>query len=292
MSNSTAPVGATMPRIIPWLGWFRAFRIVPLLALRTILQPVGRVLGASAYHGTWLRASPFMCALDTVSLVIRLLAYCAFVHGAPRNVILAIRRDRFENFESNYSRETMFETIRRLLEFLFSTCPLIYAWGARSEIKWTVAFALMYIASFVALETIMQLTKYLHSVAPKAASDIKLQTIVPAPDFELKASTRGKEDDEGYEAPLIKSAKDTAVGASDIGEKDVKDENSYAVLQGRSCRPASSAGEGDNDSSAPFSKRSPQNLRPELMLPTSRLQRIVKPMTPLRQLGSYASKAN
>ncbi|KFY65886.1 hypothetical protein V496_02270 [Pseudogymnoascus sp. VKM F-4515 (FW-2607)] len=89
-------------------------------------------------------------------------------------------------------------------------------------------------------------------VAPKAASDIKLQTIVSAPDFELKASIRGKEDDEGYEAPLIKSTKDTAVGASDIGEKDMKDENSYAALQGRSCRPASSAGEGDNDSSGPL----------------------------------------
>lgn len=126
--------------------------------------------------------------------------------------------------------------------------PLMYAWGARSEIKWTVALAWMCIASFVTLEVIVQLTKCSHSLASKAASHIKLRTIVSTPDFKLKASIREKDDDEGYEAPLIKSTNYKAIGASDIGEKVMKDENSYATLH----RPASSAGEDDNGSSVPL----------------------------------------
>ena len=63
----------------------------------------------------------------------------------------------------------------------------------------------MYLASYVVLEIMMQLTRHQLSGAPKAASDTELQTNVEAP-------VEGEDDDDDDEAPLIKNAKDTTDG--------------------------------------------------------------------------------
>jgi hypothetical protein len=68
------------------ISWLQAFQPLPLLALNTMFQPVGRVLGSPANNIGWLRASPFICALGALALVLRLLAYCALLH-ATVNVI-------------------------------------------------------------------------------------------------------------------------------------------------------------------------------------------------------------
>ncbi|OBT77362.1 hypothetical protein VF21_03394 [Pseudogymnoascus sp. 05NY08] len=268
MSNSASPAATTMPRTISSLSWFRAFQILPALALNTMYQPAGRVLGASPYNGAWLRASPFICALDAVAIVVRSLAYCALLPGAPRNVLFAIRRDRFDEFKSSHDQETIFETMPRLLEFMMSTWPLVYAWGSRGEIKWTMAWAWMYLAPFVVLEVIMELTRHLRLEAPKATSDIELQITVSAADFELEASAADEDYEDDDEAPLIKRTKDTTDGASDVAmestrtkyassetdirKKDITDDNSSTAIQGQSSGPAGRDGEDDNDSSAPL----------------------------------------
>ncbi|OAF56473.1 hypothetical protein VC83_06669 [Pseudogymnoascus destructans] len=83
MSNSTAPVGVVMPVIISSRRWLQAFQLIPILALNTMLQPVGLILGISAYNGVWLRASPLMCALDVLALISRQLTRY-FLLEAPK----------------------------------------------------------------------------------------------------------------------------------------------------------------------------------------------------------------
>ncbi|KFZ02991.1 hypothetical protein V502_11331 [Pseudogymnoascus sp. VKM F-4520 (FW-2644)] len=121
MSNSTTPAGAAMPAIISSINWPQAFQIIPILALNTMFQPVGRFLGITAYKGVWLRASPFTCPLDAVSLIARSLAYCALLHLTPSKAFINIGRNRFDQFEINHIGQ---KTTPRLVVVLISTLSL------------------------------------------------------------------------------------------------------------------------------------------------------------------------
>lgn len=241
MNNSTAIAGATMPQIIASLHWFRAFYILPTFALITMNQPAGRVLNASPYNGYWLRASPFICALDAIALIVRLLVYCALLHGDPRKAMLVIRRDRFGEFESKHDQETIFKTMPRFLAFLLTAWPLGYAWRARSEIKWTMAWAWMYIASFVVLEVIVQLTRHLR-LKPNDASDA----------FKSNKDTMKRASDEVSHKAMESTRVKHAMAEADTKEKDMKDDNNSIVVQGQTCELANRIGQDDNDNPTPL----------------------------------------
>lgn len=86
----------------PSVSWHQAFSLLSPLALNTMFQLVGRVLGSSAVNSVWLRTSPIVCALDTLTLIVRLLAYRMFLRTTLRKALLIVGEDRFDEHEVNY----------------------------------------------------------------------------------------------------------------------------------------------------------------------------------------------
>jgi fumarate reductase subunit C len=97
-----------------------------------MLQPVGRVLGSSAFNSVWLQAPPIICALDILALFFRLLAYSTVLHAAPRKAVLVIGMDRFHGSETDHvcRKTTIIATTLRLVRFLLSILPPTYMFGA------------------------------------------------------------------------------------------------------------------------------------------------------------------
>ncbi|KAF9889821.1 hypothetical protein FE257_006911 [Aspergillus nanangensis] len=142
-----------------------------------MFQSSGRALGASANHTFWLRASPFICALDAVALVVRLLTYCFLLEKTttPGKAMLIIGADRFNAGTNNTA---FIPTISRLVPFLCSVAPLVSLFGSWGKMKWTVAWAWMYIASYAVMEIVMRLARYATVKVQEAAADFELEGLV------------------------------------------------------------------------------------------------------------------
>lgn len=184
MSNST-------------ISWLQAFQPLPLLALNTMFQPVGRVLGSPANNTGWLRASPFICALGALALVLRLLAYRALLHVTvtPRKAMSIIGMDYFDKYGTDHvsQKTTTIATISRRIIFLISLLPLIYVFGSWREIKWTVAWACMFIASYLVSEIVMQIARHVLEETPEDATGFELEAFIEDDDDDETPHT-GRED--------------------------------------------------------------------------------------------------
>ncbi|KAL2870719.1 uncharacterized protein BJX67DRAFT_245824 [Aspergillus lucknowensis] len=162
------------------IGWVQAFGLLSMLALNTMLQPVGRVLGSPENSRVWLRASPFICVLDALALIIRLLAYYIILDKAafPRKALLILGTDRFDESdaetEPTSQKRKILAVISRLFTFVVSILPLLNIYDKWGETRWTVAWAWMYIASYAVLEIAMQLARRAASHTREAAAEFEL----------------------------------------------------------------------------------------------------------------------
>ncbi|GFF37982.1 hypothetical protein IFM46972_05396 [Aspergillus udagawae] len=179
------------------ISWLQAFQPLPLLALNTMFQPVGRVLGSPANNVGWLRASPFICALGALALVLRLLAYCALLYATvtPRKAMLIIGMDYFDKYETDHisQKRTTITMISRHVTFLISLLPLIYVFGSWREIRWTMAWACMFIASYLVLEIVMQIARHLLEETLEDATGFELEAFI-GDDDDDKTPHTGTED--------------------------------------------------------------------------------------------------
>ncbi|KAJ5610188.1 hypothetical protein N7510_006907 [Penicillium lagena] len=181
------------------ISWLQAFSLLPPLALNTMLQPVGRVLGSSAFNSVWLRASPIVCALDTLALILRLLAYCTFLHATLRQGLLIIGKDRFDELEPDYiSRKAPVTTTLRLLGLFLSLLAPTYIVGRWGKIRWTMAWVWMYFASYIVLEIALQIARRELAKPQYTAKDFELESLGEADDDEtsLAGSTEEVQEDE------------------------------------------------------------------------------------------------
>lgn len=173
-----------------------------------MLQPVGRVLGSSAFNSVWLRASPIICALDTLTFIVRLLAYCIFLRATLREALLIIGKDRFDEDEIDHgSQRTTITTTLRRVGFFLSVLPPIYMVGAWGQFRWTVAWVWMYFASYIVLEIASQLARHELSQPQYTATDFELESLGEADgdDASLTESTgEAAEDEASDQAKLIK----------------------------------------------------------------------------------------
>lgn len=194
----------------PSLSWIQAFPILPLLALNTMSQPVGRVLGVSAFHSVWLRASPIICALDALGFTFRFLTYCALLHAAPREVMLIIGMNRFDKAETEHGhrKTTITATMLRLFGFFLGILPPAYMVGVWGDMRGTVAWACMYAGSYLVLEIASHLVKKELSKLHYAPVDFELDEIVDEPDGDEMSQTDSTEDTTVEENDRVDLSKD------------------------------------------------------------------------------------
>lgn len=190
------------------VSWHQAFSLLPPLALDTMLQPVGRVLGSSAFNSVWLRASPIICALDTLTLIVRLLAYCIFPRVTLREALLIIGKDRFDEDEVDHgSRRTTITTTLRHVGFFLSILPPIYIIGSWGQFRWTVAWVWMYFASYIVLEIASQLARHELSMPDYTAMDFELESLREADDDDALLAESTEEVAENEASDQAKSMK-------------------------------------------------------------------------------------
>ncbi|KAF1814122.1 hypothetical protein P152DRAFT_471913 [Eremomyces bilateralis CBS 781.70] len=204
----------------PSISWLQAFQILPILALSTMTQPVGRVLGFSVSHSFWLRASPFICAFDVLALAIRFLTYCVVLRATPRKAMLIIGMDRFDEAKIDHSvrKTARIATILRLFGFFLSILPLTYVVGAWGDIRWTVAWAWLYAASYVILEIASQLARSELSKPQYTPMDFELDEIVEESDdgetSHADSTEEAAEEDSDQAKPLKDETQDRPEGSA------------------------------------------------------------------------------
>ncbi|KAF1808578.1 hypothetical protein P152DRAFT_462437 [Eremomyces bilateralis CBS 781.70] len=232
----------------PSISWLQAFPILPLLALNTMIQPVGRVLGTSAFHSVWLRASPIICALDTLGFAFRFLTYYTLLRASPRKAMLIIGMDRFNEAEidNGIRKTTIVATILRLFGFFLGILPPTYVVGAWGDIRWTMAWAWMYAASYVVLEIASQRARRELSELSKpqyTPIGFELEEIIEEPDngkISHAASTEDTEDEENDRAKLLK----------DETQEEPEESASTKYKPGRTSREVGDIHDENNDSTA------------------------------------------
>jgi hypothetical protein len=81
------------------VSWQTAYWTLIPLAVNTVAQPSGRILGLPAKYRTYLRCSPLICATDSLSIFIRLILYLTAF--SFKDAILLLIHQRFGDDEKD-----------------------------------------------------------------------------------------------------------------------------------------------------------------------------------------------
>lgn len=157
MSASNLPALSSQPPP-PTVSWPSIFIALVALVLNNLIQPSGIVLSLPFLSSCSLRTSPITCALETVSLGIHFLSYCATGYS-PRSSARLIRSQRgmdVDMVDSKHAptsrRLKRISGRSRLLVFIFGAVPQYAKIMSMSGIPWTQACASTYMASFIVFE--------------------------------------------------------------------------------------------------------------------------------------------
>lgn len=164
------------------LSWQSCFWAILPIALNTMCQPSGRIVGFSVQDSFALRASPLVCAISTIDTISRILY--TFIKGksfpTSCRMLLKARRDEQANHGS-------FEDLRRnkifrLTLFLLGALPQAIKVYACRGIPWIQGLCTMYLAPFVVDELAAWIAHF-HSISGTSDEAVLLhQTTSNFPD--------------------------------------------------------------------------------------------------------------
>ncbi|KAL1893719.1 hypothetical protein Sste5346_006220 [Sporothrix stenoceras] len=178
----------------PVVSWLHAYPPLPILASAAMAQPAGRLLGVSAVSSIWLRASPVVCALDALSVIVRCLVYCVLLRATPRQALVLVGTERFSDADTSddaspsstergtTSRITAvakatISMIIRLAGFALGIVPLVeLIWfePGGQDARWTAAWAWMFVAAYVLLEVVAAVYRWEQAQPQYTAADFEL----------------------------------------------------------------------------------------------------------------------
>lgn len=158
------------------VSWQSAFWGLVTIALNTMVQPSGEVLGLPSRSGFVLRSSPLVCVLDTIHTItvfIKHVSLLKFPRAAARKVL----RDRFPDDGSPTDSLTQFRdnTVVRLLAFVLSTSTGVVKIYGMHNVPWTKIWASMLWSDFLMLELLLFIAGKDRSnspAAPKGSTDL------------------------------------------------------------------------------------------------------------------------
>jgi hypothetical protein len=141
-----------------------------------VAQPYGTVTGLQADCHFYPRSSPFVCAADSMSLLIELIATSIHHRSVKQSFKLTISN----RFGGTKDLETLLgSTWIRYLMFCLGPLPQAVRLAAFRGTPWTKAFGYMFLVSFLSIEVLCWFA-YLHSEAHYSLAPVSLnQTGIP-----------------------------------------------------------------------------------------------------------------
>ncbi|PMD44731.1 hypothetical protein L207DRAFT_579660 [Hyaloscypha variabilis F] len=124
------------------VSWQTAYWTLIPLAVNTMAQPSGRVLGLPPKYHTYLRCSPIICAVDTLSILIHLISYLKSY--SIKEAIPLFIRERFGDDEEDVEGIQAIEKAIKLM--------------AMDGIFWTKTWGAMFLVSFLVVEVLVILS--------------------------------------------------------------------------------------------------------------------------------------
>ena len=127
------------------------------LAANVMAQPSGRVYGIHSKHRIYLRSSPFICAIDGLSILLQL-SYYTYRGDTPRNAAHRILQGRFvdggENGGDDKGSIEWNKAIRVIL-FAVGMLPAVIKLYTLGGVPWTKTWGSMYLVSFLLMELLL-----------------------------------------------------------------------------------------------------------------------------------------
>ena len=157
------------------VSWQTAFWTLVPIAINSMCQPCGKILGQPSKYGFYLTSSPIICVANASELVLNLL----WRSCSTRSVKTAASLTANEVFEDlkdpgRHGELAQLQDIKlvRFLVFAFGAMPQVVKLYSLSGIPGTKICASLYLGSFVAIEVIMTgLQRYRSSSISKGQSD-------------------------------------------------------------------------------------------------------------------------
>ncbi|KAJ0426778.1 hypothetical protein BJY00DRAFT_270982 [Aspergillus carlsbadensis] len=153
-----SPVEGSGPGCSHEIAWPTIFFWMACLALNSIAQPSGRVLGTKYRHQAILRSSPIICGFDAIDILIswpaQALPGLDFRQAASR-----ILWQRFVDSEGNPDVQAIARAKTqaggRWLAFFIGVVPQLIKLYVSKGIPWSQAAATMYLASWLLFELLL-----------------------------------------------------------------------------------------------------------------------------------------
>ncbi|KAH8650393.1 hypothetical protein BGZ60DRAFT_196354 [Tricladium varicosporioides] len=148
------------------MSWQSAIWILIPLALSAMTQPSGNFCTFPGRLQTYLRASPFVCASDTLAIILQIIKN--MVNGMRlRHAIRATLIPRFVGPDEQSSTAQSLQpleqlTFMRWILFILGTLPQAIKLCSLRGAPWTFAWGLMYLVSFLVMELLNILSRTPH----------------------------------------------------------------------------------------------------------------------------------
>ncbi len=156
MADPNPTVNRSNEVLAPTLLW----ALLPI-ALNTMTQPSGRILGFPSWYNFALRISPVVCAVNAISTLVELLCRI-YVFKSVKTACLGIAAHRFESSEDAHDEHGEFYNLRRnsvfrIGLFVLGALPQAIMLYASKGIPWAQGCCTAYLASFVVDEAVLYL---------------------------------------------------------------------------------------------------------------------------------------
>jgi hypothetical protein len=134
------------------------------IALNTMTQPSGRILGFPPWYNFALRISPIVCAVNAISTLVELL-FRAYTFKSFKTAFLGIAAHRFKGASDAGTNEGRFENLRRnsvfrIGLFVLGALPQAVMLYASKGIPWAQSCCTAYLASFVLDELVLYFSSH------------------------------------------------------------------------------------------------------------------------------------
>lgn len=284
----------------PAISWLHAYPLLPILASNTMAQPAGRLLGTPAMHSAYQRASPILCALDALALIVRCIAYCVVLRATPRQALVLIGTDRFVEPESESEggdagsgapeteadttvvssergttsrlalmMRTATMTAVRLAGFGLGVVPLVglTVQPAEHAARWTAAWGWMFVSSYVLLELAALVHRWEMAKPQYTPADFELEVVLPNDPPSAEEGDDGDDDDELSCTEMAAGPRGsdvlTDVGREEAGQDETTDLLRYRDTDDEGRTPNRTEGVGyDGSVLAPAINTTPPTLVP------------------------------
>lgn len=142
------------------VSWQSAFWGLAPLAINAMVQPAGKVCDAPRAIGPLMRASPIICFLDMLSIIIRSAVYGIRKRSFKKGCTLVMTQRYANDHESARSAlsEFKYSSPIRWISFLASLSQVVKLF-AFEGLVWTKVWAAMYLAFFLTVEIHVLMSK-------------------------------------------------------------------------------------------------------------------------------------